>query len=99
MRITRTPIHTARAVAFGQVCYNSGWEPFHLRRNIESSLIVVQEQVYTLDAVGQSPTTPLRLVEKDLALKTMGDPNGCPVVTHRNAVVGRKFLLYLGLNG
>ena len=73
-------IHTARSVTLGQIRHNSGRKFLNLNWSIRPSFLVVQEHVYILDTVGQGPTTPLHLIEKELALKTAGDLDGCPPV-------------------
>jgi hypothetical protein len=92
-------VHTTRSVTLGQIRHHSCREFLHLNWGIRTSLLVVQEHVYILNTVGQSPAAPFNIVEKELALKATSDFDGRPSIVRRDAVVDEQFSLYLGLNG
>lgn len=92
------PVHTTGGIALCQIRYNSRWELLHLNSSIGSSLLIVQEHVHILDTVGQSSTTPLYLIEEELALKTAGDFEGRSPIVRRDSVVDEQFSLYLCLD-
>lgn len=92
------PIHTTRGITLGQIRNNSRREFLHLNPSIGPSFLVIQEHVHVLDTVGQSPPTPLHLVEEELALETAGDFEGRSSIAGRDSVVDEQLSLYLCLN-
>lgn len=92
-------IHTTRGVALGQVRDHPCRKFLHLNSGIRASLLVVQEHVNILDAIGQSRAPPFHVIEEELALKTTSNLDGRPSIVRGDPVVYEQFSLYLGLNG